>query len=136
MHRCGIGRARYDPVKGVNFADQMPLSQSPDRGVTGHRTDLGPIERQQRRARPASCCGSGSFAAGVAAANYDYIKMFVGHAAFDTPLPSTRQNVPRGTMLFADTESRKNAIQHRFDISATSNAIERVPGNPQLLGQQ
>jgi len=44
MDRGGIRRTADQPVKGIDLADHMALSQATDRRITRHRTDMTRIE--------------------------------------------------------------------------------------------
>ena len=41
--------------EGIDFLDQMPLSNSTDGGITGHLTDMVQVQRQHQRVEPHAC---------------------------------------------------------------------------------
>jgi hypothetical protein len=70
-----IGCARHDPVKGIDLADEMALSQAANGGIAGHHANRPEPLGEQRRpctiARSSAC----RLNAGMSSANDNDIKI-------------------------------------------------------------
>ena len=64
-----VSRARHESVKNVEFADQMTLADTPDRGVARHLADVLGTEGDKSDARATASRGGRSFAPGMAGTN-------------------------------------------------------------------
>ncbi|VXC94615.1 hypothetical protein SPHINGO8AM_40231 [Sphingomonas sp. 8AM] len=83
-----VSRTRHQPIKRINLADKVSLSEAADRWVAGHGTNLGEGLRDQRnvRATPHRC--SCRFSAGVTPADYNDVVLFhVEHSFSETKAP-------------------------------------------------
>src|SRR4029077_16606667 len=73
-----IRRTANDAVERIDLADEMALGKAANRRVARHFADRGAVLRQQQRLG-AEPCGSGrGFAAGMAAADHDYVPALHG----------------------------------------------------------
>ena len=84
MDRRRIGRASDYAIESIDFADQMPLTQTADGRVAAHRANLGEIETDKRRRRTHARSGTSRLDAGVSAADYDDIE--IPHGRADTAM--------------------------------------------------
>ena len=74
MDRRGVGRARDQPVEGIDLADQMALAEPADAGLHDIAPILRGVERHQRDARAAPRGRRSRLDAGMAAADHDDIE--------------------------------------------------------------
>jgi hypothetical protein len=63
-----------DPVKSVDLTHKVALAEAADRRVAGHCADRRTLEAEERDTRPHSRGRSSSLAAGMAAADYNYVE--------------------------------------------------------------
>jgi hypothetical protein len=68
-----ICRFTHQAVKGIDFPDQLALSQSTNRGIAGHHPNLAGIQCNQCGKRATSCGSARRLASGMATANDDDI---------------------------------------------------------------
>ena len=71
-----VGDFAHDAAQGVDFAHQVALGDSADRGIAGHLRDQVKIQREQCRAQAHARTRHGRFAACVAGADDDQIVLF------------------------------------------------------------
>jgi hypothetical protein len=69
-----IRRQTHDAIESIDFADEVALAEPADRWVAGHRPDGGERMGDERRAGANAGGSSGSFGAGMAAADHDHIQ--------------------------------------------------------------
>ncbi len=74
LDAAGITDPAHQTIEGIDFADQMALAETADRGIAGHRTDGREAMSDQRGSRTHSGRRGSGFTAGVAAANHDDIE--------------------------------------------------------------
>jgi hypothetical protein len=111
LNPSAICSARHNAIKGVYLTHEVPLSQTPNRRITGHHADTRPTQRDQRSRRAhAGGCRS-RFRAGMPAPNDDDIKMFhVKHPHFPIQnrekISSSRSSTPTLPIIISsDTEA-------------------------------
>src|SRR5208282_1865642 len=73
----GVCDLAHDAAQGVDFADEVAFGDSADGGVAGHLRDQVDVEREEGGLEAHAGGGHGSFASGVAGADYYYVEMFV-----------------------------------------------------------
>ena len=93
VNSCRIGCPSDQPVKGIDFPDQMALAQPTNRWIAGHRPDafLGETDQCSRHSHARS--NSRSLTAGMASAHNDDVK-FSCHAAAHSSSDFAGQNLP------------------------------------------
>jgi len=69
-----VGRRSHRPAQRIDFAHQMPLTDTANRRVAAHCPERVEVVRQQQRIRPRPRRGKRSLGAGVAAADDDDIE--------------------------------------------------------------
>jgi hypothetical protein len=67
------------PTKGINFLDQVSLSQPADSWVAGHARDSVYIDCKKKRRVPQAGAGQRGFAPGVAGPDNDDIMSYLGN---------------------------------------------------------
>ena len=70
-----VGHASHDAVEGIDLPDEVALAKTADGRVATHLADGRPLVGDERGARAEAGRGRRSFAAGMAAANHDHIKV-------------------------------------------------------------
>ena len=83
MDSTVIGSPRYHAVESVHLTNQVALTQTPDRGIATHRTDLVRVERDECHRRAQSSTSTRGLDPGMAAANHNHL-VFAGHCQCST----------------------------------------------------
>jgi len=134
MDRASIRAPRDEAIQRVHFSHQMPLAQSADGGVAGHRTNGRLGKSDKRRSRALTRCGPRRLATRMASTDHNDIKSSV-HGRRSTGFAGYRQNaVPRGTS-FADAEFPEQRVQHILCPGPTRQRIYGPPRQPQMFGE-
>ena len=129
MDRSGVSSARNDPVKSVNFAHQMALTQPTNRRIAAHRANRRQIETDQSHARAHSRRHSGGLYPGMPRANHNDIELL----HLDRRLSAGVFHVEHS---FADTEPSEQCVEHVFGGCAPEQGIKCHPRQPQRFGDQ
>ncbi|NIJ23483.1 hypothetical protein FHT01_001025 [Sphingomonas japonica] len=103
MDRGRVGGACYNTAKSIDFANEVPFSDPPDRWIARHCTDRFSVECHQGDARATPRRHGRRLHAGMASANHDHIHV---HSAQIRTSHFRVKAVPRGTSL-ADAEARE-----------------------------
>ncbi len=74
LNSAGIGDEAHQAVQRVDFPDQMPLAESPDGRIAGHRADRRKAVGHQDGLCAHTCGGTGSLATRVASTDDDDVK--------------------------------------------------------------
>ena len=74
LNAAGIRDPAHQAVQGVDFADQMALAETADRGIAGHGADGRKTMGHQRRLRAHAGSRARGLAAGMAAADHDDVE--------------------------------------------------------------
>ena len=69
-----VGDAAHQTVKRIDFPDEMPFAEPADRRIAGHCADTVRSKRDQKGGRAATSRGTGGLAAGVPAADDNYVE--------------------------------------------------------------
>ena len=69
LNAAGVGDFAHDAAEGVDFADEMALCHSTNRGITGHLGDEVEVEGEESGTQAHARGGGCGFAAGVARAD-------------------------------------------------------------------
>jgi hypothetical protein len=96
-----VSRAAHEAVEYIQFAYEMTLANSANRGVARHLPDVFGTESYQANTRPAASRCSGSFASGVTGPNDDDVKHVVRPSRFmrEGKSSETTRDVSRETSL-------------------------------------
>jgi hypothetical protein len=74
LDSASVCNPTHQAIESVHLANKMPLPETADGGIAGHRADRRKAMRHQRRGRTHPRSGSRSFTAGVTAANHDDVE--------------------------------------------------------------
>ena len=75
LDAAGVGYFAHDAAEGVDFADEVALGYAADGGVAGHLGDEVQVEGEEGRAEAHARGGRGGFAAGMAGAYDQDVKL-------------------------------------------------------------
>jgi hypothetical protein len=105
-----IGCAGYNPIKSIDFANKVALTQAANRRIAAHRANLCQIEGDQSRARTHARRNRCGLNPGVPPTYNDDIKLL--HACAFSRARSGGQSgdVSRGTLL-ADAKAAKQRVE-------------------------
>jgi len=99
LDTCLVRSNSHYSAKRIDLADKVPLSNTPDRWITGHLTQrLDAVSKQQCSA-PHPRRGQGSFSAGVTAPHDDHVEaLLIPHV----PGPLEREEIIGDGALWDD----------------------------------
>ena len=73
LDACRICQTTHQAIEGVDFTNEMPLTQTSDGRVARHLADTPDGMGDEDDASPDPCGRRGRFAAGMAAADHDHV---------------------------------------------------------------
>jgi hypothetical protein len=79
MNGSAIRGTGHDAAHCIDLADEMPLADTPDRGIAGHGAQVIRPKADQAHARATPGRGTGRFAPGMTGSNYEHIKHRAAH---------------------------------------------------------
>jgi hypothetical protein len=106
-----IGGSRHEPVKHVEFADQVPLADPADGRIARHLARIFRPEGEQPNTRAAPGRGSRGFTSGMAGADHQNVV----HA----PAITASAFHVKHQRLFAEAETAKKRVEHVLHARAS-----------------
>src|SRR5437867_9394157 len=96
---------RHDPAQGINFADQMPLSNPTNGRITGHLGNQVKVHSVEGSAHAHPGRSHGSFTTGMTCADHH-------HSVFFIIVSRANCHVSCSLKLLANTKGRENMVQN------------------------
>ncbi len=134
MDRRRIGGAADQPVKRIDFPNQVALAQAANCRIAAHRPDCGQVEAHQRRARAHARGDRRCFAARMASSHNDDVEL--AHEGADNRAACQGQREAMFHVkhqLLANAEPPEQGIEHIFGRTASDQRVEAQPRLPQML---